>query len=688
MIMPPCAKRANVSRQAHGKSWTDPYAWLRDPKYPAVDDPDILDYLSKENSYFDRWTENNINEIKKIKAELKGRIKDDDHSVPVREGGFDYFWSFKSGAQYRCWYRRPKDNLEEKQIVLDETALANGNDYFNLRYLAYSSDAKLLAYSIDTIGDERYRIRAREIANQAELDFEIPNTSGSVVWDQTNRFLFYVELNDQLRPFCVRRFDRLNPRSAGEIVFKEQDPGFFVSIGPTSDRAYLGIYSGNHVTREVHVQPLTGSEIRLRCLSPRRSEHRYSLDHAHGWFYILTNDKHENFSLSRTSSSSSEAAWDEIIAGSDSIYLLEHQCFADFILLALRENGQSQLEVLSYEGERHRIDFGIDVFAASIGSNREFHSHSVRVAMSSPVTPATIFDYHTRNRELIIRKVQEIPSGFDGNQYRCERIWARADDGVEVPLTVVRHKSVKLYGSAPAMLYGYGSYGLGTEPGFNANRVSLLDRGVVCAIAHVRGGDELGHAWYRQGKLEKKRNTFRDFISCAEKLVANGYTRDGRIAIMGGSAGGMLVGAVINERPELWAAAVALVPFVDVLNTMLDDTLPLTPIEWPEWGNPNESSADFEIIQSYCPYSNVGKKPYPPLLVTAGISDPRVTYWEPAKWVAKLRHEGEPRGPIYLKTNMGAGHFGVSGRFDALSEMAQIYVFMLEHFDIGLGDGS
>lgn len=681
--MPPIAEKKPSSLTAHGISWTDDYAWLRDLNYPVVDDPKILAYLEAENGHFETWTNSHADLIPLLHAELKGRLKADDASVPVRDGAFEYHWSFQASAQYRTWFRRDVDAGLDPMILLDEPVLAADHDYWSLRALAVSPRHDLLAYSSDTVGDERYRIKLKSLSDDQDLDFEIVNTSGAVVWDRSGRYLFYVELNEQLRPFRVRRCDRLSPAESDAIVFEESDAGVFVSIGRTSDRHYLTISAGDHVSRQVSVLSLNEPLEPARCISARRDHHRYNVDHANGFFYILTNDQHENFRLVKADAQRpSEKAWEEIISGSDQTYLLDFDCFETFVALKERSQGQSHLRILNYTGESHLIDFGQDVYSAAIGDNREFATDRVRVSMSSPITPATIFDYLIDDRVLIKRKVQEIPSGFDETDYRCERIWADAADGARVPITVIRHKETKVDGRAPLLLYGYGAYGMGLEPAFSPHRFSLLDRGVIYATAHVRGGNELGHGWYQQGKLVHKTNTFSDFITCAETLIANAYTMQGQIAIMGGSAGGMLVGAVLNERPDLWGAAVAQVPFVDVLNTMMDSSLPLTPIEWPEWGDPIKEKDAFLRIMSYSPYDNVRQTSHPAILVTAGISDPRVTYWEPAKWVAKLRTHQTGDAPIYLKTNMGAGHFGVSGRFDMLTESAQIYAFILEHLNV------
>jgi len=441
--------------------------------------------------------------------------------------------------------------------------------------------------------------------------------------------------------------------------------------------------SGSHVTREIRLIETASPEAEPRLVAPRRDEHRYSVEHAGDRLWIRTNDRHENFRLvSAPVDAPGESNWQEEIAGDDDDYLIDVTCFADFMVVTERRHGLANLRVRRYDGSEHAIDFHEDVFTAGLGDNREFATDRLRLGFSSLTTPATVYDYHLAERRLETLKVQEIPSGYDASRYVGERLWAKAVDGTEVPISVIRRKDYPKDGSGRLFLYGYGSYGMGMPPSFNASRLSLVDRGFAFAIAHVRGGDEMGHRWYREGKLEKKSNTFSDFISCAEKLIESGYAEPGQIAIRGGSAGGMLMGAVTNMRPELWRCVVAEVPFVDVLNTMQDESLPLTPIEWPEWGNPLTSKDDFLRIRSYCPYENIEAKAYPAMLVTAGISDPRVTYWEPAKYVAKLRATKTDDNILLLKTNMDAGHFGASGRFDALKEHAEVLAFVFKCFAI------
>jgi oligopeptidase B len=680
---PPVAERVPVTLERHGLRWVDPYAWLRDPGYPKVEDPAIRAYLEAENAYFEAVMAPHAGLIEALHAELKGRIKDDDSSVPVPDGAWLYHWAFTAGAQYRTWYRAPRSG-GAPEVILDEPSLALGQSYFNLGSLEVSPNAALLAYGTDSDGSERYVIRIKDLASGELVGEAIPGTSGGTVWAADSSAFFYVELNDKLRPYRVRLHRLGQPPESDPIVYEEDDPAFFVGLGQTQSRRFVIVSSGSHVTREIRLIEAAAPEQPPLLVAARRDEHRYSVEHAGDRLWIRTNDVHENFRLVWAPvDSPGEAHWREELPGDDDDYLIDVTCFADFMVVTERRHGLANLRVRRYDGSEHAIDFHEAVFTAGLGDNREFACDRLRLGFASLTTPATVFDYDVAKRELETLKVQEIPSGYDPGLYVGERIWATAADGTEVPISILHRKDYPLDGTGRLFLYGYGSYGMGMQPAFNAARLSLVDRGFAFAIAHVRGGDEMGHRWYRQGKLAAKMNSFTDFVACAEALVDAGYAKAGEIAIRGGSAGGMLMGAVANMRPELWRCVVAEVPFVDVLNTMLDETLPLTPIEWPEWGNPLTSKEDFLRIRDYCPYENVVAKDYPAMLVTAGISDPRVTYWEPAKYVAKLRARKTDSNLLLLKTNMDAGHFGASGRFDALREHAEVLAFVFKCFGIG-----
>lgn len=686
---PPVARRLPERRERFGIVWTDEYAWLRDPGYPEVTDPEIRAHLAAENAHFDAFMAPHRGLVERLHAELKGRIKEDDRSVPVREGGFEYAWRFAPGDQYRTWLRRPVggDPAAEPAVILDENELAKAGGYFRLGALKAGPDGRLLAYAADEDGSERFQLRVRDLATGQPLPDTVANVAGTLVWAGDGRTLLYVELNEQLRPYRARAH-RLGTDPADDpVLYEEPDPAFFVSLQRTLDRRLVVIATGTHVTSELRLldaaDPL-GAPPRL--VAARRENHRYELDHAHGRVFVLTNDRHENFRLvSAPEDDPGEANWKEVIAGSERDYLLGVTCFAGFMAVSGREGGLSTLRLRAYDtGEEHAVRFDEPVYTVSLGDNREFETDRVRLGYTSMVTPASVIDYVVAAGEKLVRKVQEVPSGYDPSLYESRRLMAPAADGAQVPITVVSRRDRPLGEAGPLLLYGYGAYGHAMDPSFSPSRLSLLDRGVAFAIAHVRGGDEMGWGWYRDGKLAKKRNSFNDFVACAEHLAREGLATAGGIAIRGGSAGGMLIGAALNKRPDLWRCAVMDVPFVDVLNTMLDASLPLTPIEWPEWGNPAADPEAFCRLLGYSPYDGIREQAYPPVLVTAGISDPRVTYWEPAKYVARLRAtrtDADP--PLLLKTNMGAGHFGKSGRYEALYESAEALAFVLACFGLG-----
>ena len=683
----PKPPRADVRPHAasyHGITLEDPYRWLKDDAYPHVKDADVLAYLHAENAYFDAMMAPHQGLVETIFAELKGRQQPDDRSVPVRDGAYDYQWRFESEGQYRVWSRWPAalgvedDAPAEAQVILDEPALAADTEYFRLGALAVSNNDRLLAYGTDTSGAERFTLRIKDLTTDALLGDVIENTQGDPVWTADDRAFFYTALDEQWRPFQVRLHRLGEPAADDVVVYEEKDPGFFVDVALTSSRRYVVISSADHITAEAYLIPTADPAQTPALVARRRTGHDYRLDHQGDRFVIKTNDTHKNYRLvAAPETDPSEARWQELIAPSDQRYVRGFQAFADFVAIEERIDGVDQIRLLHRDGRSTYAEFSEPAYTVGLGDNREFATDTVRLNYASMVTPDTVFDYRLPNNRLQTRKVRYIPSGHDPANYVAERLVAPARDGVGIPVSLVSRKDTRTDGSAPLYLYGYGAYGHGIMPSFSSNRLSLLDRGFVFAIAHIRGGDELGYHWYEAGKLTERTNTFNDFVDVARHLIAKGVTEAGRIAIAGGSAGGELMGAVVNQAPELWGAVAAHVPFVDVLNTMLDTSLPLTPIEWPEWGNPIEDKRAFEHIRSYSPYDQLKPGRYPPMLVTAGLNDPRVTYWEPAKYVAKLRTLKEDDNPLLLKTNMGAGHGGKSGRFDALYEVAEEYAFMV-----------
>jgi oligopeptidase B len=677
---PPTAEQRPYSYERHGVTIHDPWHWLRDPKYPEVDDPDVLAYLKAENSYFEGWKAQHQGLIDQLFEEMKGRIKEDDSSVPIRDGAFLYWWAYRPGAQYRTWYRKPVSGGED-EIIFDEPVEAEGREYFRLGALEVSPDGKLLATLADYDGSERFELRIRDVASGMDIETATKVGIGQPVWTSDSGGIVFTEVNDNWRSYRAR-YHRLgdHPEKAATLYEETEELGFSVGVGRSHDRTLVLVSTGDNATSEVRFVSAADPSQPLTLISRRKPGREYHVDSAHGKLWIHTNDTHVNFRLAEADIGDPEE-WRTVIEGSDRVYLTGVTSYRDHLAISSRVEGLDQLFLRTYAGEETRIPFGEASYTAFFMGNPEFAPESYRLGYSSMVTPMTTYDYHPENGDLEVRKVQEIPSGYDASQYATERLTVEARDGVKVPVSVVYRKGFEKNGEGKLFLYAYGAYGHAIPPVFNSNRISLLDRGWACAIAHIRGGDDLGYKRFIHGTLTKRTNTFNHFVDVAKGLVAAKFTRPGRIAINGGSAGGELMGVVANSNPDLWGAVVADVPFVDVLNTMLDDTLPLTPGEWPEWGNPITDKDAFDYIRSYSPYDNVRAQDYPPMLITGGLTDPRVTYWEPAKWAAKLRAAKTDRNLLLLKINMGAGHGGKSGRWDKLHEVAETYAFILTQTD-------
>src|SRR6185369_1764572 len=647
---PPQAQQRPYSYERHGVRIEDPWNWLRDPKYPEVDDPDVLAYLKAENAYFDDWKAEHQALLDELFGEMKGRIKEDDSSVPIRDGDWLYWWAFKPGAQYRTWYRKPASGGEE-EVLLDEPAEAEGRDYFRLGALEISPDGKLAATLADYDGSERFELRIRDLATGTDIETVTKVGIGQPVWTSDSAGIVFTEVNDQWRSYRARYHRLGRPLDDDTTLYEEiEELGFSVGLGKSQDKSLIFVSTGDNATSEVRFVSADDATQPLTLISPRKANREYHVDAAHGKLWVHTNDDHVNFRLAEADLTNPEE-WRTVIPGSDRVYLTGATSYRDHLAISSRVDGLDQLLLRTYSGDETRIPFTEAAYAASFHGNPDFAPDAYRLGYSSMVTPATTLDYHPETGRLEVRKVQEIPSGYDASQYATERLMIDARDGAKVPVSIVYKKGFEKNGSGKLFLYAYGAYGMAVPPVFNSNRISLLDRGWACAVAHIRGGDDLGYQWFLDGKLTKRTNTFNDFVDVAKGLIEARLTRAGRIAINGGSAGGELMGAVVNSNPELWGAVV-----VDVLNTMLDDTLPLTPGEWPEWGNPITDKAAFDLIRSYSPYDNVTAQAYPPLLITGGLTDPRVTYWEPAKWAAKLRTAKTDNNPLFLKINMGAGH--------------------------------
>jgi oligopeptidase B len=674
---PPAAEQRPYHYQRHGVMIEDPWHWLRDAKYPNVDDPDVLAYLKAENAYFDGWKAQHQGLLDELFEEMKSRIKEDDSSVPIRDGDFLYWWAFRpGGAQYRTWYRKPVEGGAE-EIIFDEPAEAEGREYFRLGALEVSPDAKLLATLADYDGSERFELRIRELATGNDIETVTKVGIGQPVWTSDSRGIVFTEVNDNWRSYRAQ-YHRLgaDPDQATTLYEETEELGFTVGVGRSHDRNLIFVATGDNATSEVRFVPADDPSQPLMLISRRKPNREYHVDAAHGKLWIHTNDDHVNFRLAEADIADPDA-WRTVIPGSDRVYLTGITAYRDHLAISSRVDGLDQLVLRTYAGDETRIPFAEASYSAFFHGNPEFAPDSYRLGYSSMVTPMTTYDYHPGSGELEVRKVQEVPSGYDAAQYATERLMIDARDGAKVPVSVVYKRGFEKNGEGKLFLYAYGAYGHAVPPVFNSNRISLLDRGWACAVAHVRGGDDLGYQWFLDGKLGKRTNTFNDFVDVGRGLVAAKFTSAGNIAINGGSAGGELMGAVVNSDPDLWGAVVADVPFVVVLNTMLDDTLPLTPGEWPEWGNPIADEQAVHYSRSYSPYDNVRAQEYPPMLITGGLTDPRVTYWEPAKWAAKLRATKTDRNLLLLKINMGAGHGGKSGRWDKLHEVAETYAFVL-----------
>lgn len=676
---PPVAPRKPHSFTHHATTVTDDYAWLRDPGYPEVTDKDVLAHLTAENAWFEARMEPHKPMVDKLFTEMRARIKEADKSVPQKDGNWLYWIEFEEGAEYKKWWRRPVGSPADgtaDELILDEGALAEGKEYFRLGSISVSTDGSRLAWSVDDNGSERFTARVKVIGSGDVLPDEIEGTLGGLIWAAGDRALVYSLANEQWRTDNVRLHWLGTPAADDVELYHEDDEGFRAGAALSANEKWLILSTGDHETGEVRLVPVAEPLTPPLLVKARQVGVEYDVDVRDDTLFIHANDRHENFRLA-TASFANPGDWTTLVEGTDEFYLTGFDLFRDFYVTEGRVRGLDRIEVRYYDDPARiePIAFPEASYSAGLGDNPEWAMDKLRVGYESMVSPASTYDYDVATRTLERLKVQEIPSGYDAELYSTERLEIAARDGTMVPVSVVFRKDRK--GAGPLYLYGYGAYGIAIDPGFSTTRLSLVDRGFAYAIAHIRGGDDMGRAWYKAGKLEQRTNTFNDFVDVANGLIERGYTAPGKIAISGGSAGGELMGAVINSDPALWGAVVAHVPFVDVLATMLDESLPLTPGEWPEWGNPIEDKAAFDLIRSYSPYDQVRAQAYPPLLVTAGLNDPRVTYWEPAKWVARLRELKTDDNELLLKTNMGAGHGGKSGRFESLKETAEEFAFIL-----------
>ena len=683
---PPVAKQVTSVETWHGYEKRDNYKWLKAANWqevmhkPQALPKDIRAYLEAENSYFKAEMADTTGLQKRLFAELKGRIKADDSSVPAPQDDYFYYSCYKKGSQYPLYWRKLKD-AGKGELLFDCNALAKGLDYFSLGDIALKPDHKMAAWSYDNNGSEFYEMRVRDFATGKDKRDRLKNTSGDAVWTADGKSFFYTLQDSNHRPLKTYRHTLGTKQADDVLVYNEKDTGLFTGVDQTASEKFITIDIHDHDTSEVWLIDAAKPKSKPKLVVSRAAKIEYDLEHWHDRFIIKTNaGGAEDYKIVEAPLDAPGLEnWKDLIPHRPGIFIVGFGVFKDWMVRLERENALPRMIIRNmHSGEEHAIDFDEEAYSLGFGEMREFDTDTLRFGYSSPTTPGQVYDYNMRTRTRVLRKTQEIPSGHNPADYKARRVLAPSHDGEMIPVTLLYHQSTKLDGSAPLWLYGYGSYGMSMPAGFNSNVLSLVNRGFVYAIAHIRGGQEKGRRWYKQGKLEHKTNTFKDFISAARYLIAEKFTAAGKIVAQGGSAGGMLMGAISNMAPEIFGGIVAEVPFVDVLTTMLDDTLPLTPPEWPEWGNPIVSKAAYEAIASYSPTDNVCAQAYPNILAVGGLTDPRVTYWEPAKWVARLRALKTDNNLLLLKIIMTAGHGGASGRFERLKEVAEVYAFGLK----------
>ncbi|MCB1382686.1 MAG: S9 family peptidase [Notoacmeibacter sp.] len=682
----PRAARHPFTDTRHGITRSDDYAWMRAENWqemfhdPSVLDPEIRAHLEAENAYQSALMEDTEALRKALFAEMKGRIKEDDSSVPMKDGAYAYGSAFVTGGEQPRFFRTERDG-GDRDILLDGDAEAAGKAYFRLASADHSPGHQRLLWGHDDKGSEFFTLTVRDLASGKDLPDTVEKTGGAGTWNADSSGFFYSRLDASHRPSKLLFHAIGTDASADRLVYEESDAGFFMGCGGTRDNRHILISIHDHETSEYRVLPADGSSFEPKLVAARQPGLQYDLEEGGDVFFVLTNaDGAKDFKvMSAPADNPIPANWREVVPHEQGRLILSIMGFARHLVRLERKDGLPRIVIRERAtGAEHAIAFDEEAYSLGLIGSLEYDTNVIRFSYSSMTTPSQTFDYDMATRERVLLKTQEVPSGHDAGLYVTRRLHAPGADGELVPVTILHRKDTPLDGSAPCLLYGYGSYGITIPASFNTNCLSLVDRGFVYAIAHIRGGKDKGYHWYEDGKREKKTNTFTDFIACARHLVSQGYTAHDRIVAQGGSAGGMLMGAVANLAPQAFGGIVAEVPFVDVLNTMLDDTLPLTPPEWPEWGNPILSPEDYKTIAAYSPYDNVAALPYPPVLAVAGLTDPRVTYWEPAKWVARLRDLSTSSNPVLFRINMDAGHAGASGRFSRLEEIAYTYAFALK----------
>ncbi|ACP24535.1 peptidase S9A family [Sinorhizobium fredii NGR234] len=687
----PVAHKKPLTDTRHGISRTDDYAWLRAGNWqamfkdPSILDPEIRRHLEAENDYMNAAMADTKDLQKALFAEMRGRIKEDDSSVPMKDGAFAYGTFYVKGGEHPCYFRIPRDGAPGdetiRQVLLDGDKEAEGKAYFRIAGLDHSSGHARGIWGYDDKGSEYFTLKVRDLSTGTDLGDVVENTGGGGAWAPDGKSFFYTVLDENHRPSRIYHHIVGTPQSEDRLVYEEPDPGFFMSVGGSllDDFIYIDIH--DHETSEYRLLSTADLTAEPELVAKRLTGLEYSMSEGGAVFYILTNaDGAKDFKIMEAPVEAPQKEnWREVVPHRPGTLILSHMAYARHLIWLQRREGLPEIVIRDRKtGEEHAIAFAEEAYSLGLSGAAEYDTDVIRFSYSSMTTPSQLFDYNMATRERTLLKTQEVPSGHDPDDYVTRRVFAPAADGATVPVTLLYRKDTPLDGSAPCLLYGYGAYGITIPAGFNTNCLSLVDRGFVYAIAHIRGGKDKGFQWYEDGKMAKKTNTFRDFIAAADYLNQEKFTSYTNIVAEGGSAGGMLMGAIANMAPEKFRGIIAAVPFVDVLNTMLDDTLPLTPPEWPEWGNPIDSAEFYSIIAGYSPYDNVDAKPYPAILALGGLTDPRVTYWEPAKWVARLREKTTGSEPILLKTNMDAGHGGASGRFQRLEEIAFEYAFAIK----------
>ena len=671
----PRAKKIDHELEKHGDRRNDPYYWLNERE-----NEEVTAYLNAENAWREQSMAHKEDLQEKLFAEIKGRIKQDDRSVPYFKNSYWYYIRFETGKEHPIYCRKEGSLDAEEEIILDANLEAAQHSFYQIGGMSVSPDNRWLAYSEDTLSRRQYNIRFKNLVTGEMLPDLLPNTTGGMAWANDNQTVFYTLRDETLRPAKVMKHRLEQPGTQDELIYTEDDLSFTCQAYRSKSGQFIMIACGSSVSNEYHYLNADNPDGEFSVIEPRKRDLEYSVAHYGDHWYIHTNaDGARNFKLMKAPlSNPGKGHWRELIAHREKVLLENIEIFKDFLVTEERERGLTRIHIQPWDGsEAHDIAFPEETYTAGIGNNPEFDTPWLRYGYSSLTTPTSVMDYHMETRDKKLMKRQEVVGGHNPDEYQAERILAKAEDGTMVPVSLVYRKDLRKDDGNPLLLYGYGSYGITIDPGFSSVRLSLLDRGFIYAIAHIRGGQYLGREWYEKGKMLHKKNSFSDFIACAENLLAQHYARPGHLYAMGGSAGGLLMGTVVNWRPDLFRGIIAGVPFVDVVTTMLDESIPLTTGEYDEWGNPNDPEY-YEYIKSYSPYDNVKAQDYPSMLVTTGLHDSQVQYWEPAKWVARLREVKTDKNPLYLYCNMETGHSGASGRFEMFRETAMEYAFLLD----------